>query len=160
MSASGVKRMPPSSICDYMPSSIPQPEQPPRILPTDLHPIVLADRAGIEPHRGVVDVLERPVGRKHDAVGADFQHGVVERLRVEIARRGDVEIFAEVIAESLPCRPAVPVLDPGFGMSTHHIAVRPLVERPTPALLSGGAGERPDNSIRGHWPPIILRDSE
>jgi hypothetical protein len=34
---------------------IPQPERPPRILPSDLHPIALADRAGVEPHRGVVD---------------------------------------------------------------------------------------------------------
>jgi hypothetical protein len=36
---------------------VPQPEQPPRILPADFHPIVLADRAGVEPDRGVVDVL-------------------------------------------------------------------------------------------------------
>jgi hypothetical protein len=69
--------------------SVPQPEQPPRILPPDLQAVILADRAGIEPDRGVVDVLEGPVGREHDAVGADFEHGVVERRRVEIARRGD-----------------------------------------------------------------------
>src|SRR5580693_1904221 len=92
------------------------PEQPPRVLAPDLHPIILADRAGVEPIGGVVDVLERPVGREHDAVGADFQHGVVERRRVEIARRGDVEIFAEVLAQPLFCRPAVPVLDPGIGI--------------------------------------------
>jgi hypothetical protein len=95
---------------------ISQPEQPPRILPSDLLPVVLADRAGIEPHRGVVDVLERPVGREHDAVGADFEHGVVERRRVEIARRGDIEIFAEIIAQPFLRRPAVPVLDPRIGI--------------------------------------------
>src|ERR1700689_2344481 len=96
--------------------SVPEPEQPPRILPADLRPVILADRAGIEPDRGVVDVLERPVGREHDAVSADFEHGVVERRRVEIARRGDVEILAEIFAQPLLCRPAVPVLDPGIGV--------------------------------------------
>jgi len=38
-----------------LPDLILQPEQPPRIIHSHLHPIVLADRAGIEPHRGVVD---------------------------------------------------------------------------------------------------------
>ena len=27
-------------------------------------------------------------------------------------------------------------------------------------MFSGGAGERPDYSIRGHWRPIVLRDSD
>ena len=102
--------------------SIPQPEQPPRILPADLHPIVLADRAGIEPHRGVVDVLERPVGREYDAVVADFEHGIEQRRRVEIARRGDVKNFAEVIAQPLLCRPTVPVSIQALALSTRHIA--------------------------------------
>lgn len=39
------------------PVSIAQPEQPPRIVAADLSPIVLTDRAAIEPNRGVVDAL-------------------------------------------------------------------------------------------------------
>src|SRR5579863_2082622 len=38
-----------------------------RIVTSDLAPVRLADRAGVEPARGMVDILERPVGGKHDA---------------------------------------------------------------------------------------------
>jgi hypothetical protein len=59
--------------------------------------------AGIEPERGVVDILERLVGGKHDAVRADHEHGLDQRLGVEISRSAEMEIGAEVIASaSLP----------------------------------------------------------
>ena len=70
----------------------------------------------VEPVRGVVDVFERPVGREHDPVGADFQHGVEQRRGVEIARRRDMEIFAEIIANGFFRRIIVPVGDPGVGI--------------------------------------------
>src|SRR6185312_9842844 len=66
-------------------SIVPQLEQAPRVGAADLEPVVLADGAGIEPVGGVIDVLEWPVGGEHDAVGADFQHGVHQRLGAEIA---------------------------------------------------------------------------
>ena len=43
-------------------------EQPHRVSATDLKTIWLADGAGIEPTRGVIDILERPVDGKHDAI--------------------------------------------------------------------------------------------
>jgi hypothetical protein len=35
---------------------------------------------------------------------------------MEIARRGDIKIFAKIIAQPFLCRPTVPVLDPGVGI--------------------------------------------
>src|ERR1051326_3507794 len=66
------------------PSLVPELKQSPRIGAADLDAVVFADGAGVEPVGGVVDVFERPVGREHDAVGADFQHGVDQRLGAEI----------------------------------------------------------------------------
>ena len=98
------------------PSVISELEQPLRIGAADLEPVVLADRAGIEPIGGVIDILERPVGREHDPVGAELEHGGEQRRRVEIARRRDVEIFAEIVAHRPLRRIAVAVRDPGVGV--------------------------------------------
>src|SRR5262245_903743 len=108
-----------------------KPEQPLRVRPPDLHPIGLADRAGVEPERGVVDVLERPVGGKEDAVRADLEDRVEQRLRAEVARGGEVEVVAEVVAELLLRRiarrgpgPRVSVIDPpdAVGQSLAEVA--------------------------------------
>src|SRR5262249_15374176 len=60
-------------------------EQLQRVGAADLAPVVLADRRGVEPLGGVVDVLERPVGGEQDAVGADLEHRVEQRLGAEVA---------------------------------------------------------------------------
>ena len=48
-------------------------EQLQRVGATDLRAVDLRDRAGVEPSGGVVDVLERPVGREQDVIRADLQ---------------------------------------------------------------------------------------
>ena len=81
-----------------------------------LQPVVLADRGIVEPDRGVIDVLERPVGREHDAVGADLEDGVDQRLGAEVARRRDVEVLREIIGDPALGRITMPVLDPGVAV--------------------------------------------
>ena len=72
-----------------------------RIGAADLQAIGFADGRDIEPVRGVIDILEWPVGREQDAVGADLEDCVDQRLGAEIAGRGDPEIFLEILGEFL-----------------------------------------------------------
>lgn len=67
-----------------------------RIGPSDLDPVALADCGNIEPIRRMIDVLERPVGRKQDAIGSHFQNGVDQRLRAEISGCCEIEIVLEI----------------------------------------------------------------
>src|SRR5271169_205560 len=91
-------------------------EQPPRIGAADLDAVILADRAGVEPKGGVIDILERPVGREHDPVAADFGERVHQRGRMELAGSRDMEIGAEIFAHALLGRIIVPVRNPGIGI--------------------------------------------
>src|SRR5262249_1524473 len=91
-------------------------EQLARIIASDFATISFTDRADIEPGGGVIDVLERPVSRKHDAVRAEHQDRIDQRLGMKISGRGDVEIAAEIIAHPLLGRIVVPVLDPAIGI--------------------------------------------
>src|SRR5689334_24619388 len=63
-------------------------EQAGRIAPADLEPVILAEAGAVEPVGRMVDILERPVDREQDAVGADFEDGIDQRLGAEIPRRG------------------------------------------------------------------------
>ena len=87
-----------------------------RVIAADLAPIRFADWADIEPSRRMIDVLERPVGREHDAVRAEHQDRIDQRLGMKISRRSDVEIAAEIIAHPLLRRIVVPILDPAIGI--------------------------------------------
>src|SRR5260370_2632222 len=50
----------------------------------DLDAVGFADAGRIEPLGGVVDVLEAPVGRKQDPLGAALQHRVDQALPPDI----------------------------------------------------------------------------
>src|SRR2546430_722045 len=94
-------------------------EQVDGIAPADLVAIVLADAGAVEPVGGMIDVFERPVDREQDAIRSDFEDGIDQRLRAEIARSGQEEIRVEVVADFLlrlvlrRCLdPAASVVDP------------------------------------------------
>src|SRR5947207_4657761 len=91
-------------------------EQLARIIAPDLGAIGFADRTDIEPLRGVIDILERPVCRKHDAVRTQHQDRVDQRLGLKIPGGGDVKVAAEIIAHPLLRRIAVPILDQAIGV--------------------------------------------
>src|ERR1700761_4773377 len=55
-------------------------EQRPRIVAPDLLAVDFRDRRRIKPVGCMVDVLERPVGRKQDPIRADFQHRINQGL--------------------------------------------------------------------------------
>src|SRR6185295_19274733 len=93
-----------------------QPEEPLGVAAADLQAVGLADRAGVEPDCRMVDVLERPVGREHDAVGADLEHRVDQALGAEIARGGEVEVLLEIDAQLLLRRVARRRLGPGVAI--------------------------------------------
>src|SRR6478752_2986726 len=71
------------------------------VAPANLVPVILADGRGIEPLRGVVDIFERPIRRKHDAIGAHHHHRAQECGCAEVAGRGDMEIVLKVVADPL-----------------------------------------------------------
>src|SRR6185369_15446337 len=91
-------------------------EQVDGIAPADLDPIVLADAGAVEPVGGMIYILERPVDREQDAVRSDFKNGIDQRLRAEIARRGQEEVGVKVIAYLLFCLVLRRRLDPAVAM--------------------------------------------
>src|SRR5512138_2541842 len=121
-------RRAPRERCQSYPSSSPrerrayasplsaQLEQPFGVAAADLQAVGLADRAGVEPDRRMVDVLERPVGREHDAVGADLEHRIDQGLGAEVARGGEVEVLLEIDAQLLLRRVARRRLGPGVAI--------------------------------------------
>src|SRR6185437_1935257 len=60
-------------------------EQLDRVAAADFDAVGLADIGLVEPLRAFTDVLERPVDRKHHAVGPDHGHGIDHCRGVEIA---------------------------------------------------------------------------
>src|SRR5437762_10430751 len=76
-------------------------EQVDGIAPADLQAIVLADAGAVEPVGGMIDVFERPVDREQDTIRSYFEDGIDQRLRAEIARRGQEEVGVEVVADFL-----------------------------------------------------------
>src|SRR4051812_1751886 len=99
-------------------------EQAYRIGAADLFAIGLADARHVEPVGCVVDVLERPVGREQDAVGADLEDRVDQRLRAEVARRGGVEVGVEVVDDLVLRLVLVPPLHPRVAVVDAPHAVR------------------------------------
>ena len=71
--------------CFWLSNSI-QFEQIDRVEPPDLEPVGVADAGPVEPICRVIDVLEWPVGREKDAIGADLEDRINQRLRSEITR--------------------------------------------------------------------------
>ena len=53
----------------------------------------------VEPLGGLAHVFERVVHREHDPVDAQLRHSVEHGGRAEMARRGDVEIGAEIVRD-------------------------------------------------------------
>src|SRR5436309_2045195 len=91
-------------------------EQVDGIAPADLVAIVLADAGAVEPVGGMIDVFERPVDREQDAIRSDFEDGIDQRLRAEIARSGQEEVGVEVVADFLLCLVLRRRLDPAVAM--------------------------------------------
>ena len=56
-----------------------------RVVSSDLDPVRLADGGVVEPLRGVIDVLERPVRGEQNAIGSDFKQGVDQGLGAKIS---------------------------------------------------------------------------
>src|SRR5689334_19548621 len=84
----------------------------------DFDAVGLADVDLVEPLRAFTDVLERPVDRKHHAVGTHHGHGVDQRRRVEIAGCRQMEMLAEIVCHALLGRvfmrrlhPAIAIVD-------------------------------------------------
>jgi len=55
----------------------------------------------IEPHRAVWDAFERVVDREHDGVGADLGEDAQQRGGREVARGGDENLHAKIVAHEL-----------------------------------------------------------
>src|ERR1700722_16729932 len=91
-------------------------KQRPGVGAADLDSILFADLDRVEPGGTVRMILKWIVDGKQDAVGPDRQHGVDQRLRAEITARGDVKVFAEIVAHRSLGRPArqlgQPVIEP------------------------------------------------
>ena len=49
----------------------------------------------------MIDIFKRPVRRKQDAVGADLEHRVYQRLRAEIPRGRQIEVGMKVVGDLL-----------------------------------------------------------
>src|SRR5258708_15028128 len=80
---------------------------------------------------GPTALCSRPVGREHDAVGADFQDGVDQRRRAEVARGGEVEVLLQVRAELFLRRVARRHFGPGIAIIDAPDAVgQPFAEMP------------------------------
>src|SRR6478752_1992346 len=116
MAWSGIKRRLNDTGCAELAQR--KPEQFDRIVAADFGPIGLADRCLVEPLRALADILERPVDREHHAVGAHDGHGVDERGGVEISRRGEMKVLAEIMRDTVlggvfvrRLHPSVPVVD-------------------------------------------------
>jgi hypothetical protein len=51
----------------------------------------------IEPIGRIAEILEGVVDREHDPLHSDLGHGVEQRGRAEVTRRGEMEIGTEII---------------------------------------------------------------
>src|ERR1700712_3238630 len=76
-------------------------EQPQRVFSSDLFPISFADGGAVEPLRGMIDVLERPIRGKQNSIGADLEQRIDQRLGTKVSRRGQIEMLIEVLADLL-----------------------------------------------------------
>src|SRR6476646_10833747 len=93
-------------------------EQFDRIFAAEFGPVGLADRWLVQPVRAFAYILERGVDREHHAVGAHDGHGIDERGGVEISRRGEMKVLAEIMSDTVlggvfvrRLHPSVPVVD-------------------------------------------------
>ena len=99
-------------------------EQIDRVEPPDLEPVGVADAGPVEPICRVIDVLEWPVGREKDAIGADLEDRINQLLRSEITRSREVEVGVEIIRDLSFSRVFRPRLHPGIAVVDAPHAVR------------------------------------
>ena len=118
------------------PPATPQLEQLDRVGASDLAAVGLAHAALVEPVRRVAEVLERVVDREHDPVDADLRDRVEQRGRAEVARRGEVEIGAEIVRHPLARRVFVRRLHP----------VVAVVD--APQIVRQALAEMPENDLQ------------
>ena len=55
------------------------------VVPTDLLTVRFADRGAVEPLRGVIDILERPIRREQDSIATDLEQGIDQRLGAKVS---------------------------------------------------------------------------
>src|SRR5688572_1045367 len=67
-------------------------QQSQRVRPTDLLSIGIAQWSSIEPPRGFEYILERIVGREHDAIRPQFGNRVKQGRRIQMTGSRDVEV--------------------------------------------------------------------
>ena len=67
---------------------------------SNLQAIRFGDGGGVEPVRRVVGIFKGPVAGKEDSIGTHFQYGVYQGLGSKVARRGEIEIVLEVLADA------------------------------------------------------------
>jgi cell shape-determining protein MreC len=69
----------------------------PRVAVGNFEPIRFADGSVVEPLSRLTHILIRVVHRVQNAVGADFQYHVNERLCAKAAAGSDVEVLSQIV---------------------------------------------------------------
>lgn len=71
------------------------------VILANLRPVALTHFSTIEPATSIVKCFERTVDTEEYAVNAHFRQTEIQRVRLEVAGRGDVDVLVEVLSDCL-----------------------------------------------------------
>src|SRR5262249_48234570 len=117
-------------------------KQPDSIFTPNFEAVSFADFGLVEPLGAFVDALKWPINREHHAVHAHHGHGIDQRGRVKVTRRGEMKLLAKVMRDAvlrwifvLRLHPAVAIVNTpkidgnAFAdVAEHYLQFRALIE--------------------------------